>query len=94
MTVMNTIEYVDIGEDFDYNDISNINRFIAYKNPFRYRSYYWDYETGLYYLNSRYYDPELGRFINADSISILYQSQDELNIYLMAKLNENCKHYI
>lgn len=78
-TDSNTIEYVDIGEDFDYNDISNINRFIAYKNPFRYRSYYWDYETGLYYLNSRYYDPELGRFINADSISILSQSQVDLN---------------
>ena len=78
-TGSNTIEYVDIGEDFDYNDISNINRFIAYKNPFRYRSYYWDYETGLYYLNSRYYDPELGRFINADSISILSQSQVDLN---------------
>lgn len=41
-TNSNTIEeYIDIGEDFDYNDISNINRFIAYKNPFRYRSYYW-----------------------------------------------------
>ena len=78
-TDSNTIEYVDIGEDFDYNDISNINRFIAYKNPFRYRSYYWDFETGLYYLNSRYYDPELGRFINADAISILSQSQVDLN---------------
>ena len=37
-------------------------------NPFRYRGYYYDTETGLYYLNSRYYDPETGRFINADSI--------------------------
>ena len=37
-------------------------------NPFRYRSYYYDSETGLYYLNSRYYDPETGRFISADSI--------------------------
>ena len=36
-------------------------------NPFRYRGYYYDTETGLYYLNSRYYDPETGRFINADS---------------------------
>ena len=35
-------------------------------NPFRYRGYYYDTETGLYYLNSRYYDPEVGRFINAD----------------------------
>ena len=37
-------------------------------NPFRYRGYYYDTETGLYYLNSRYYDPQTGRFINADSI--------------------------
>jgi RHS repeat-associated protein len=35
-------------------------------NPYRYRSYRYDTETGLYYLNSRYYDPEVGRFINAD----------------------------
>jgi len=36
-------------------------------NPFRYRGYYYDVETGLYYLNSRYYDPQVGRFISADS---------------------------
>jgi len=37
-------------------------------NPFRYRGYYYDTETGLYYLNSRYYDPEVCRFVNADGI--------------------------
>ena len=36
-------------------------------NPFRYRGYYYDTETDLYYLNSRYYDPAVGRFLNADS---------------------------
>ena len=40
--------------------ISNIN-------PFRYRSYYYDKETNLYYLNSRYYSSTFGRFINADT---------------------------
>ena len=35
-------------------------------NPLRYRSYVYDTETGYYYLQSRYYDPEMGRFINAD----------------------------
>jgi len=35
-------------------------------NPLRYRGYYYDAETGLYYVSSRYYDPEVGRFINAD----------------------------
>ncbi len=37
-------------------------------NPFRYRGYYYDSESELYYLNSRYYDSQVGRFINADGI--------------------------
>lgn len=36
-------------------------------NPFRYRGYYYDEETGMYYLKNRYYDPEIRRFISADS---------------------------
>ena len=36
-------------------------------NPFRYRGYFWDEESGMYYLNSRYYSSEFGRFISADS---------------------------
>ncbi|MBP3451348.1 MAG: hypothetical protein J6J73_00990, partial [Agathobacter sp.] len=39
---------------------------IGHKNPLRYRGYYYDAETGFYYVSSRYYDPEIGRFINAD----------------------------
>ena len=35
-------------------------------NLFRYRGYYWDYETGYYYLESRYYDPEIGRWISPE----------------------------
>ena len=38
-------------------------------NPLRYRGYYYDTETGFYYLQSRYYDPELGRFLNADAFA-------------------------
>ncbi|MBR4017514.1 MAG: GIY-YIG nuclease family protein, partial [Oscillospiraceae bacterium] len=45
-------------------DTSNCQ--IATINPFRYRGYYYDAEIGLYYLQSRYYDPIVGRFINAD----------------------------
>ena len=37
-------------------------------NSFRYRGYYYDSETGFYYVSSRYYDPEIGRWINADSV--------------------------
>ena len=40
-------------------------------NPFRYRGYVYDEETGFYYVSSRYYDPEIGRFINADDIAYL-----------------------
>ena len=39
------------------------------QNPFRYRGYVYDTETGLYYLQSRYYDPEVGRYLNADSVT-------------------------
>ena len=41
---------------------------IATVNPFRYRGYYYDSEIGLYYLQSRYFNPSVGRFINADEI--------------------------
>ena len=37
------------------------------RNPLRYRGYIYDSDTGLYYLQSRYYDPAIGRFINADT---------------------------
>ena len=41
---------------------------VGEKNPYRYRGYRYDNETELYYLQSRYYNPEWGRFINADVI--------------------------
>ena len=41
--------------------------FIGNVNPLRYRGYYYDTETGFYYLQSRYYDPAIGRFISADN---------------------------
>ncbi len=50
---------------------------IATLNPIRYRSYYYDEEAGLYYLKSRYYDPEVGRFISIDSID--YVDPDTVN---------------
>lgn len=44
---------------------------LAQLNPFRYRGYYYDTETQFYYLQSRYYDPQIGRFLNADDITFL-----------------------
>ena len=45
---------------------SGTNYYATY-NPFTYRGYYYDSELGMYYLQSRYYDPAIGRFINADT---------------------------
>jgi len=51
-------------------------------NPFRYRGYYFDSETGLYYLQSRYYDPKTGRFISPDAYSYLEpDTVNGLNLY-------------
>ena len=41
---------------------------VAFLNPVTYRGYFYDYELGLYYLQSRYYDPETGRFISSDKL--------------------------
>ncbi len=41
---------------------------IAFLNPFRYRGYYYDSDTRLYCLKTRYYDPEVGRFLNMDAV--------------------------
>ena len=52
-----------------WGNVSSSGR-LAEINPLRYRGYYYDNETGFYYLQSRYYDPANRRFMNADS----YQS--------------------
>ena len=52
------------------------------QNPFRYRGYVYDTETGLYYLQTRYYDPETARFINADAYASTGQGVLGNNMYL------------
>ena len=51
--------------DANGNAITAFNS-VAVLNPIRYRGYFYDTETGFYYVSSRYYDPEIGRWINAD----------------------------
>ena len=51
---------------------------LATLNPFRYRGYVYDEETGLYYVSSRYYDPEIGRWINTDTTDVL-EAKGDLN---------------
>lgn len=58
-------------------------------NPLRYRGYYYDTETALYYLQSRYYDPQVGRFINADDAGLLGANGDIASINLFAYCGNN-----
>ena len=51
---------------------------VGQKNPYRYRGYRYDNETGLYYLQSRYYGPNTGRFINADDTDVLNNTDKNL----------------
>jgi len=62
------------------NIIYSTDNEIARINPYTYRGYGYDIETGLYYLNSRYYNPEIGRFINADTTDVLTASPMALTV--------------
>jgi RHS repeat-associated protein len=68
------------------NDTTNYT--IAHANPFRYRSYYYDEDTKLYYLKARYYSPEFRRFISPDDTSYLNpESVNGLNLYCYCNNN-------
>ena len=62
--------------------------FIGNRNPFRYRGYYYSEELGLYYLKTRFYDPEVGRFISADTVDYLAPNTvNGLNLYAYCNNN-------
>ena len=60
---------------------------LAAINPIRYRGYYYDSETGLYYLGSRYYDPQVGRFVNADCFASTGQGFIACNMFCYCSNN-------
>ena len=62
---------------------------IADINPLRYRGYYYDSELGMYYLKSRYYDPGICRFINADDVSNLGTNSDFVSVNLFLYCGNN-----
>ena len=66
------------------SDIANIN-------PIRYRGYYYDIESGFYYLQSRYYDPTTGRFINADGYVSTGQGFTGTNMFAYCGNNPVCR---
>lgn len=75
-----TIKDINDGEITDSDHIAHIN-------PFRYRSYYYDKETGFYYLNNRYYNPVWGRFVNADNYISTGQGLLGYNMYVYSNNN-------
>ena len=79
-----------------YNDNSSEEeKKILDINPFRYRGYYYDNETGLYYLNARYYDPSIGRFISPDVLTILDETKGQINgLNLYMYCNDNPIMYV
>ena len=66
--------------DGNGNAVDASTAHIANINPFRYRGYYFDRETNLSYLQTRYYDPDTGRFLNADAVDYLGEGE-ELRCY-------------
>ena len=62
--------------------LESTNNDLAQSNPIRYRSYCYDEDTGLYYLNARYYNPQWRRFISPDSTEYLdSETPNGLNLY-------------
>lgn len=67
--------------------MANNTSSVGYRNPYSDRGYRYDTETGLYYLQSRYYNPEWGRFINADTLIV--QTEELLGHNMVAYTRNN-----
>ena len=78
-------------KDASGKTIAQTANHVATYNPFRYRGYRYDGDTGLYYLQSRYYDPMTCRFVNADKYASTGQGQLGHNMY--AYCNNNAIRY-
>ena len=74
-------------ESVNFPADTNEDGFINEKNNIKYAGYFYDAETGLYYLNARFYDPETARFIQQDSYSGDILDPLSLNLYTYAQNN-------
>ena len=81
-------------EDAYVSDGIDLNIAYARKNPFRYRGYYYDDTLQLYWLQTRYYDPAIGRFISPDDISYLGANGDLNSYNLYAYCSNNPVMYV
>ena len=85
-----TYEYDPWGKVIN-EEIAPGKQLIAERNIFRYRGYIYDSETELYYLQSRYYDPHIGRFINADGLVSTGQGVLGNNMFVYCGNNPVCR---
>ena len=66
-----TYTYDAWGRELSWSTLNSGYAGLLYGNPLTYRGYIYDRETGFYYLQSRYYDPTIGRFLNADDTAFI-----------------------
>ena len=76
-----TYTYDAWGRELSWSTLNSGYAGLLYGNPLTYRGYIYDRETGFYYLQSRYYDPSVGRFLNADSVLSIHPSSSECNLF-------------
>ena len=88
--------YYEVKVEYKYDAWGNLvettgplSSTVGAQNPFLYKGYYFDRETGYYYLQSRYYSPEWCRFINADDPNNLSANGDHSSVNLFAYCNNN-----
>jgi len=89
-TKLYTYTYDAWGNLIEGREVAAGGAAIGALNPLRYRGYYFDAETGLYYLNSRYYNPQWGRFLNADDATVITATPGALtdkNLYIYCDNN-------
>ena len=83
-TVVVTYEYDAWGKEINHTASGTLGSKLYQYNALKYRGYYFDAESGFYYVSSRYYDPEIGRFISADTPELLLEDQGnpmQYNLY-------------
>ena len=88
-----TYTYDAWGRELSWSTLNSGYAGLLYGNPLTYRGYIYDRETGFYYLQSRYYDPTIGRFLNADDIQYLGASGSLLSLNLFVYCENNVVNY-
>ena len=79
--ILNTSGTVVATYTYDaWGKVTNSGNVVGQYNPIRYRGYYYDTDTGFYYLQSRYYDPAIKRFINSDDTNLIGANGDFISL--------------